>query len=264
MDHAISQSRKISLAEQNPATIHKLDVEIDQSTVASISDTDPRNWQGAQPVDVWERELTSIQELSEIEPDSKWPLLALVHIYQHLDLAKYADAAIEALDRLVSIDALRQNYYLDLRSRFVLEQRLATMALQCDPSHLPFLVKPDLIVDLCDLGLTVIADTCQLAFARSIDLSRNRLVSASLGNQLSLLTSLVLDDNHLTSLDGIEHLVGLEKLSAKRNKLQNAQAAAAVKHLARLLLVELEGNPMSSEDMHLVAQWLPTASKIRN
>lgn len=65
-----------------------------------------------QPESVWEAELEAINELSDLEPDSKWPLLTRVHILRRL--GRQLDVAVSLLDRLMQIDPLRVNCYKDL------------------------------------------------------------------------------------------------------------------------------------------------------
>ncbi|KAJ3284743.1 hypothetical protein HK104_009799 [Borealophlyctis nickersoniae] len=65
-----------------------------------------------QPDSVWRRELQSIQELVEIEPDSKWALLTLVHIMN--ELGGHDAKAIGILEKLENLDSYRANYYRDL------------------------------------------------------------------------------------------------------------------------------------------------------
>ncbi|KAJ3008088.1 Rab geranylgeranyltransferase [Thoreauomyces humboldtii] len=64
--------------------------------------------------DRWTTELASVQELVDLEPDSKWALLTTVHIMKHLARSEDVDAIREALKRLEELDPDRKEYYRDL------------------------------------------------------------------------------------------------------------------------------------------------------
>jgi hypothetical protein len=57
-----------------------------------------------------ESELEIIQELAEVEPNSKWVLLTLVFFYERVGKNM---AAIKLLNRLENLDPFRVNYYRD-------------------------------------------------------------------------------------------------------------------------------------------------------
>jgi hypothetical protein len=66
-----------------------------------------------QPDEVWELELQQLLELYDLEPDSKWVMLTLVHFYQHLKRPSVLSKDI--LTKLIKIDSLRKGYYDDYR-----------------------------------------------------------------------------------------------------------------------------------------------------
>lgn len=71
-------------------------------------------------VQVLEREVGVIEEILELEPDSKWCLETLVHYKRLLGEHKPSDAlrkdCVRMLDKLQVIDAQRRNCYLDQKS----------------------------------------------------------------------------------------------------------------------------------------------------
>ncbi|KAF8505361.1 rab-protein geranylgeranyltransferase, partial [Hysterangium stoloniferum] len=68
--------------------------------------------------DVLEREIKGIEELMEIEPDSKWCLDTLVHYKSLLLRHTYSDAlaheCIELLSKLQQLDPFRKRRYIDM------------------------------------------------------------------------------------------------------------------------------------------------------
>ncbi|KAI8920816.1 geranylgeranyltransferase type II [Powellomyces hirtus] len=70
----------------------------------------------------WMKELESIQELVEIEPDSKWALLTVVHIMMHLGRNEDHDEVIQILKKLQTLDSDRAAYYKDVAAQAASKQ----------------------------------------------------------------------------------------------------------------------------------------------
>ncbi|KAJ1344398.1 geranylgeranyl transferase type-2 subunit alpha [Batrachochytrium salamandrivorans] len=186
---------------------------------------------------VWADELVCVQQLVEIEPDSKWPLLTLVYMYEHDGLEKHAKEGLETLDKLSSIDSLRVNYYQDWRSRFIWAQHLASINVNSGTDR-PFAIAP---------------------------WRNNSLRDFNFASSLFLIETLVLDDNAIQFIPSdLRHLVRLCTLSLRRNQIKSADSAKAVKHLDSLRNLFLEGNPMPGCDIVTVQGWVsgtPSHSK---
>ncbi|CAD6995617.1 geranylgeranyl transferase type-2 subunit alpha [Ceratitis capitata] len=69
-------------------------------------------------------QLESCESLLEYEPDSKWTLLTSALLMHAIDAQKYHNKSLENLEKLQKVDALRENYYKDLASRWILEKFL--------------------------------------------------------------------------------------------------------------------------------------------
>ncbi|TPX64857.1 hypothetical protein SpCBS45565_g05600 [Spizellomyces sp. 'palustris'] len=65
----------------------------------------------------WKNELQSIKELVDLEPESRWALVTLVHIMAKLQLQK--DDALKILEKLEDLDPYRREYYVDLGKRIM-------------------------------------------------------------------------------------------------------------------------------------------------
>ncbi|KAI8907237.1 hypothetical protein EDD86DRAFT_227836, partial [Gorgonomyces haynaldii] len=157
----------------------------------------PETSDNVQPKEIWQREYESIKELSELEPDSKWPHLALVHVQEHLGKKQ---EAIETLKRLIEVDPTHAQYYNDRLVSHRLEQRLHKGK-----------------IDLSGKKIASLQDLDILSLCQEIDLSNNRLQSLRYieGWQAKHLN---LSNNQIRDLTGIQSL-NLESLDLSNNNL---------------------------------------------
>uniref|UniRef100_A0A182TYN8 Geranylgeranyl transferase type-2 subunit alpha n=1 Tax=Anopheles melas TaxID=34690 RepID=A0A182TYN8_9DIPT len=79
---------------------------------------------GSAIVDVLKTQLASCLELLEYEPDSKWTLLTAALLMKAIDRRGYHETIRQHLTKLETVDALRKGYYLDLASKWAIENRL--------------------------------------------------------------------------------------------------------------------------------------------
>uniref|UniRef100_A0A1B0B1P7 Geranylgeranyl transferase type-2 subunit alpha n=1 Tax=Glossina palpalis gambiensis TaxID=67801 RepID=A0A1B0B1P7_9MUSC len=68
--------------------------------------------------------LQMCENLLEYEPDSKWTLLTSALLMRAIDSQKYHLKALNYLEKLQTVDNLRENYYKDLASKWILENAL--------------------------------------------------------------------------------------------------------------------------------------------
>lgn len=73
-------------------------------------------------------QLESCKNLLEYEPDSKWALLTSALLMRAIDSQKYHDKSLEYLEKLQKVDILRENYYRDMASKWILEKYLLVWA----------------------------------------------------------------------------------------------------------------------------------------
>ncbi|KAK6099963.1 hypothetical protein MT418_001333 [Batrachochytrium dendrobatidis] len=209
---------------------------------------------------VWQEELSFIEQLSEIEPDSKWPLLTLVYIYEHVDSAKHAKSASKILNRLAEIDPLRTNYYRDWRSRFVWADYVDSIGahvVDSDKSVSEAHFQTKVSRHPMNLGLSVIPNTTPLLLVTNLNLSGNCLCSLDFALSLLLIEKLIVDDNSIKSLPKTLHnLVRLESISLQRNCISSASDAEGVKQHPTLKEIHLQGNPISDSDISNIQGWL--------
>uniref|UniRef100_A0A1I8PGS3 Geranylgeranyl transferase type-2 subunit alpha n=1 Tax=Stomoxys calcitrans TaxID=35570 RepID=A0A1I8PGS3_STOCA len=69
-------------------------------------------------------QLESCESLLEYEPDSKWCLLTSALLMRSIDSHQYHDKSLEYLKKLQKVDQLRENYYKDLASKWILQKTL--------------------------------------------------------------------------------------------------------------------------------------------
>ena len=127
---------------------------------------------GSAIVDVLKAQLASCLELLEYEPDSKWTLLTAALLMKAIDRRGYHETIRQHLTKLETVDALRKGYYLDLASKWAIENRLEQWIEAGKLSE---------GIDLSGLQLSVVHYTPYLATANAINLSGNRLVNRNLG-----------------------------------------------------------------------------------
>ncbi|XP_054747210.1 geranylgeranyl transferase type-2 subunit alpha [Anastrepha obliqua] len=77
-------------------------------------------------------QLESCESLLEYEPDSKWTLLTSALLMRAIDPQEYHTKSLENLEKLQKVDALRNNYYSDMASKWILEKRLSDWAASDD------------------------------------------------------------------------------------------------------------------------------------
>jgi len=195
--------------------------------------------------EILKKELKSINELLEIEPDSKSPLL-ICALIQHA-LGMYEEAE-EKLGKLVTIDSYRKNYYLDYKSQVLLEQftnrflkqEAGTVKLQCSTSEL----------DLQGKQITSLYLTERLCLVKKLKLANNHIKKMTGIYMLLSVEELNLDNNNIKQLQGLKHLKNLKRLSLRNNQIQDLEdvadlLASEIKTLEKL---DLTGNPISKND----------------
>ncbi|XP_011203903.2 geranylgeranyl transferase type-2 subunit alpha [Bactrocera dorsalis] len=69
-------------------------------------------------------QLESCESLLEYEPDSKWTLLTSALLMRAIGSQKYHDKSLKYLGKLEKVDILRENYYRDMASKWILEKYL--------------------------------------------------------------------------------------------------------------------------------------------
>ena len=169
---------------------------------------------------VLQQELENIQELLEMEPDSKWALYTKVLIMKTIDPAKYHEEIVKDFEMLCQKDSSRQGYYRDQRSKVIIQRALSN---NNSGDH----------IDLSNQGLTSVSYFKELfAFANSINLTKNNLKSSDLNMLLPYLIScqeLCLDDDNNEIQKNIDDRLrsgssigkSLATLSIKYNPISN-------------------------------------------
>ena len=157
-----------------------------------------------------QQELENIQELLEMEPDSKWALYTKVLIMKTIDPAKYHEEIVKDFEMLCQKDSSRQGYYRDQRSKVIIQRALSN---NNSGDH----------IDLSNQGLTSVSNFKELfAFANSINLTKNNLKSVdALLPYLISCQELFLDDNDIQNIDRSSIGKSLESLSIKSNPISN-------------------------------------------
>uniref|UniRef100_A0A9L0S6N1 Geranylgeranyl transferase type-2 subunit alpha n=1 Tax=Equus caballus TaxID=9796 RepID=A0A9L0S6N1_HORSE len=193
---------------------------------------------------VLQSELESCKELQELEPENKWCLLTIILLMRALDPLLYEKETLQYFQTLKAVDPMRVAYLDDLRSKFLLENSVLKMEYA--------------EVRVLHLGH-------KLLLVTHLDLSHNRLraLPPALA-ALRCLEVLQANDNAIESLDGVTNLPRLQELSLCNNRLQQPPALQPLASCPRLVLLNLQGNPLGQAvgiSEHL-AQLLPSVSSI--
>uniref|UniRef100_A0A2R5LLR0 Geranylgeranyl transferase type-2 subunit alpha n=1 Tax=Ornithodoros turicata TaxID=34597 RepID=A0A2R5LLR0_9ACAR len=179
---------------------------------------------------VLQDELEACQQLHQLEPDNKWPLLTCVLLMRALDGQKHKTEIEDFLSQLCKVDSTRKNYYQDLMSKFAVERIIEN--LEDHSSSVAFV----------NCGLTSIRHTDHLVLMQQVDLSNNALTSLRPLCCLINLRNLTADDNKIEDCVGLDNLLELTTLSLRRNSISSTGGIASLATCPQLVELHLEGN----------------------
>ncbi|CAG0900240.1 unnamed protein product [Darwinula stevensoni] len=175
-------------------------------------------------------QLQSCQELIELEPESKWPLLTSVNLMRAIDPLQYKDEVNMVLQKLKSVDSQRDNFYTDLKSKFLIENHLQQVNWHAGS------------ISFSEMSLSTIYCADSLLLFRVVDLSYNELKSVSPLAALQCCESLNLQHNCLTSCHGLECLPFLKELNIAENLIDDVNP---LKECLNLKMLKIAGNPVA-------------------
>ncbi|XP_029844050.2 geranylgeranyl transferase type-2 subunit alpha isoform X2 [Ixodes scapularis] len=193
---------------------------------------------------VLEKELEVCQALHELEPQNKWPLLTCVLLMRALDGSRFQEEIEKFLLELTTVDPMRSAYYHDLRSKFAME-----IALEGLDANL-------VCVSLAGKKLTCVHHADHLALVRDVDLSRNRIRSLRPLCFLRSVVRLNLCGNRVLTCLGLEELPHLEWLSLEDNEISSLDGLVPLKTCRKLTTLLLKGNPVCKYEKYL-SSFLP-------
>ncbi|XP_015976108.1 geranylgeranyl transferase type-2 subunit alpha isoform X1 [Rousettus aegyptiacus] len=203
---------------------------------------------------VLQSELESCKELQELEPENKWCLLTIILLMRALDPLLYEKETLQYFQTLKVVDPMRAAYLDDLRSKFLLENSVLKME-----------YAEVRVLHLSHKDLTVLCHLEQLLLVTHLDLSNNRLraLPPALA-ALRCLEVLQANDNAIESLDGVTNLPRLQELLLYNNRLQQPAALQPLASCPKLVLLNLQGNPLCQavDTLEYLAELLPLVSSI--
>ncbi|KAJ3037602.1 hypothetical protein HDV00_001490 [Rhizophlyctis rosea] len=186
---------------------------------------------------IWERELKSVEELVEVEPDSKWALLTLVYMLK--EVGGRDEAAVKILGRLEKLDSFRAEYYRDLKSDFLLQRAVsaAVYPSATTPStSFTFAPSPNPLTTFSPQTIS------PLFTIRILDLSSNHIRSMKSVACLPLLEEINLNDNRLRRVEGVSGLRRLRILRVKGNDIRSLEGLRELEGVSGLESFEVGGN----------------------
>ncbi|ELW69286.1 Geranylgeranyl transferase type-2 subunit alpha [Tupaia chinensis] len=212
---------------------------------------------------VLQSELESCKELQELEPENKWCLLTIILLMRALDPLLYEKETLQYFQTLKAmthppllqaVDPMRAAYLDDLRSKFLVENSILKME-----------YAEVRVLHLAHKDLTVLCHLEQLLLVTHLDLSHNRLraLPPALA-ALRCLEVLQANDNAIESLDGVTNLPRLRELLLCNNRLQQPTTLQPLASCPRLVLLNLQGNPLCQAEgiLEHLAELLPSVNSI--
>uniref|UniRef100_A0A2K6TAA0 Geranylgeranyl transferase type-2 subunit alpha n=1 Tax=Saimiri boliviensis boliviensis TaxID=39432 RepID=A0A2K6TAA0_SAIBB len=181
-------------------------------------------------------------------------LLTIILLMRALDPLLYEKETLQYFQTLKAVDPMRAAYLDDLRSKFLLENSVLKME-----------YAEVRVLHLAHKDLTVLCHLEQLLLVTHLDLSHNRLrtLPPALA-ALRCLEVLQASDNAIESLDGITNLPRLQELLLCNNRLQQPAALQPLASCPRMVLLNLQGNPLCQAVgiLEHLAELLPSVSTI--
>jgi Leucine-rich repeat (LRR) protein len=157
---------------------------------------------------------------------------------------QYDSESIVTLEKLEKLDPSRAGYYNDLRSRYIIGRMLGSNTFS------------DVSINWNNLRLTNIEESFRMLHLKKADLTNNRLESLEFTVHLVSIVELVVKNNNVKSLNGIQDLKFLEILDVSDNQLKSIDACDAVKSVKSLESLQLRGNPMTDDSISHVLTWI--------
>uniref|UniRef100_A0A2I3TE56 Geranylgeranyl transferase type-2 subunit alpha n=2 Tax=Pan TaxID=9596 RepID=A0A2I3TE56_PANTR len=181
-------------------------------------------------------------------------LLTIILLMRALDPLLYEKETLQYFQTLKAVDPMRAAYLDDLRSKFLLENSVLKME-----------YAEVRVLHLAHKDLTVLCHLEQLLLVTHLDLSHNRLrtLPPALA-ALRCLEVLQASDNAIESLDGVTNLPRLQELLLCNNRLQQPAVLQPLASCPRLVLLNLQGNPLCQAVgiLEQLAELLPSVSSV--
>ncbi|KAG0356946.1 hypothetical protein BGZ54_000519 [Gamsiella multidivaricata] len=180
-------------------------------------------------VQLLEREIAVVRELVELEPDCKWAIQILSTLLSDLrqtvsiqsaQAKQIDDECIELQEKLISIDPLRQERYEDRCTQLVFDRE--TLHIIKDSKRFPeieFADEQSRDLDLSMRGLTHIPISSYLMHLHTLNLDSNAITSTRFLRNLINVRQVILSNNLIKQLEGVQHLPCIEFLSLENNQI---------------------------------------------
>ncbi|KAF0456294.1 rab geranylgeranyltransferase alpha subunit [Gigaspora margarita] len=234
-------------------------------------------------INLLKREIATVKELQEIEPESKWCLQTLLILLRELkyiselnteESKNIDEEVITICGQLINIDKMRTKRFEDLRSRAIFETATNNL-IQVSPNAQQEIIFRDnrLFMSeksqlptftLTNRNLTIIPTPSILLHIRILDLSYNKLTSTIFLSNLIHLQEADLRDNCISSINGVNNLRFLRVLNVQSNLIESWEAVrnGFVKWQGGECKVYVSGNSFINESDGKKLKWEKEMDKI--
>ncbi|KAK0096681.1 hypothetical protein PV326_004760 [Microctonus aethiopoides] len=189
--------------------------------------------------DQLKEQMDNYKQLVEMEPNNKWAILTGIFLMKNYDSVKYHEKILQDLSALIKIDSLRANYYADIRSKYIIDNKLLTFWQEENNFEM------NSAIDLSNLELTNLYNEHFFSIFEQINLSGNQL-NRSLHQLVALQNckKLLLSNNKLKNLKNFPILPNLEYLSLRYNELTNIEEILNLLKHHNIIVLDLRNNPL--------------------
>merc|ERR1711970_56034 len=179
----------------------------------------------------------------------------LIHIMRALEPLEHQDSILSYIDQLISEDPTRRGFYLDFRSKYLMENEVDKLAVReeisgLNKSHNGFKV------DLSSKELSSIHYAVYLTGSTEVDLSRNEIRHLESLAQFQNVRNINASSNKITSCEGLESLPLLNSLDLSDNLLETIEDLEPLKNCLDLQRLTLSRNPIVKTNALGLQVWL--------
>nr|CAB3265391.1 geranylgeranyl transferase type-2 subunit alpha [Phallusia mammillata] len=194
---------------------------------------------------VLEDELNSCNELNDLEPGNKWVMLTLVLLMRAVSPKQHSEKISTMLDALTEIDSQRKRYYLDLRSKYAIEDCIVETNLNENR------------LNISGMKLTQICHLELVPTLTHLNISHNCLQNLTVPfANLFCLEVLEANDNKITNISGLKDVPNLKSINLDSNDISDVKQFEYLKTCRCLEKLSIRSNPVCESEKQFPTTFL--------